>query len=38
MQAQPRGADNPAMLVLSDIEDIFVPMLDGLFADIQQSR
>ncbi|EPS99566.1 sec24 protein [Fomitopsis schrenkii] len=34
----PRGADSPAMLVLSDLGDIFVPILDGLFADVRQSR
>ena len=26
------------MLVLSDLEDIFVPMLDGLFVDVRESR
>lgn len=26
------------MLVLSDLEDIFVPVLDGLFVDVQESR
>ena len=26
------------MLVLSDLEDIFVPLQDGLFVDVQESR
>ncbi|KAH9933806.1 sec24-like protein [Fomitopsis serialis] len=34
----PRGADNPCMLVLPDLDDIFVPIRDGLFADIQDSQ
>ncbi|KZT64533.1 beta-sandwich domain of Sec23/24 [Daedalea quercina L-15889] len=34
----PRGADNPAMLVLPDLDDIFVPMCDGLFVDVRGSQ
>ncbi|KZT02981.1 sec24-like protein [Laetiporus sulphureus 93-53] len=34
----PQEADNAPMLVLPDVDDVFVPLRDGLFADPRESQ